>query len=109
MDGPPDKAAPKPFGVPNILTSSEKEKRRQDAEANRGATGLHDYVVGNLVRRRQWVDHQERDVERAEQESRRYTFLLTEVRRACPTWTSETVRAEALRLLRLEAGDGQPG
>ena len=73
MSGPADKPASKRFGVPNILTSSEKAKRKQDADAGRSNTHLHDYVVGNLLRRRQWVDHRDRNVERAEEQSRRYT------------------------------------
>ncbi len=107
MRGRADKPAPKPFGVPNILTSSEKARRKQEADAGRSANHLHDYVVGNLVRRRQWVDHRQRDVEGAEEESRRYTILLMDVRRAYPTWTSEAVREEALRLIRREEGDAE--
>jgi hypothetical protein len=107
MSGPADKPASKPFGVANILTSSEKAKRKQDADAGRSNTHLHDYVVGNLLQRRQWVDHRDRNVERAEEQSRRYTVLLMEVRQACPTWTSEAVREEALRLIRREQGGAE--
>jgi len=107
MSGPADKPARKRFGVPNILTSSEKARRKQDADANRSTTHLHDYVVGNLVGRRQWLDHRHRNVERAEEQSRRYTVLLLEVRQACPMWTSEAVREEALRLVRRESGGAE--
>jgi len=107
MVRPADKPAPKRFGVPNILTSSEKARRKQDADADRSTTHLQDYVAGNLVRRRQWVDHRDRKVERAEEQSRRYTALLMEVRRACPMWTSDAVREEALRLIRREQGGAE--
>ena len=95
----------KPFGKANILTSSEKEKRSQETEASRAAENLHDYLVGNLVRRRQWVDHRERGVEWAEEESRRYTTILVGVRQVQPTWTAEAIRKEALRLLKIESGN----
>jgi hypothetical protein len=95
----------RPFGKPNILTSSEKAKRSQETEASRATNNLHDYVVGNLVRRREWVDHRERAVEWAEGESRRYTTILVAVRQVQPTWTAEAVRKEALRLLEIESGN----
>ncbi len=92
----------KPFGIPNILTSSEKAKRKQENEASRDIGHFHDYVAGNLVWRRQWVDHRDREVEQAEQESRRYTLLLMQIRQLHPDWISENVRREALRLLGIE-------
>jgi len=98
----------RPFGKANILTSSQKEKRKQETEASRAADNLHDYVVGNLASRRQWVDHHDRKVEWAEQESRRYTTILVQVRKVHETWTAEAVRKEALRLLKIENGDREP-
>jgi hypothetical protein len=93
------------FGNANILTSSQKERRKQEAEASRAAKNLHDYVAGNLVSRRQWVDHRDRKVEWAEEESRRYTTILVQVRKVHETWSAEAVRKEALRLLKFENGD----
>lgn len=98
----------RPFGKPNILTSSQKEKRRQETEASRPAQNLHDYVAANLVSRRQWVDHRDRKVEWAEEESRRYTTILVQVRKVHETWTAEAVRNEARRLLKFENGDREP-
>ena len=92
----------KRFGRPNLLTSSQKEKRKQEEEAARAAKNLHDYVAGNLFSRREWVDHHDRKVERAEEESRRYTTILVQVRTLHATWTSEAVRKEAQRLLKFE-------
>jgi len=98
-------ALSKPFGKPNILTGSQKEKRRLETEVSRADKNLHDYVVGNLVRRREWVDHHDRAVDWAEEESRRYTTILMAVRHAQQTWTTEAVRKEALRLLKIEGGN----
>lgn len=95
----------RPFGKANILTSSQKAKRKQDTEASRDAKNLHDYVVGNLFTRRQWVDHRDRKIEWAEEESRRYTTILVQVRKVHETWTADAVRKEALRLLKFENGD----
>jgi hypothetical protein len=97
-------ALKRPFGRASVLTSSEKEKRKQETEAALAAKNLHDYVAGNLFRRRQWVDHHDRKVEWAEEESRRYTTILVQVRKLHETWTSEAVRKEAQRLLKFENG-----
>ena len=98
----------RPFANANILTTSQKEKRKQETEASRAAKNLHDYIAGNLVSRRQWVDHHDRKVEWAEEESRRYTTILMQVRKVHETWTAEAVRKEAQRLLKFESGDREP-
>jgi hypothetical protein len=95
------------FGRANILTSSQKEERKKETEEEREQRIHHEYVIGNLVKRRQWVDYHEQEVEWAEEESTRYTTISMQLRAVNPDWPTENVRAEALRLVKLEKGGRQ--
>jgi hypothetical protein len=97
---------PDEISVPNIWSKYELEKRQQRATKEHDDTSLRNYLTRAKDSRHRWVDRREVEIERAEEESRRYGILQLMVRGVHADWTADAVRQEALRLLKLERAPG---
>ena len=105
-DEPPKDEPPEEIAVPNIWSRYELEKRQQRANKEHDDTSLRSYLTRAKDSRHRWVDRRDVEIERAEEESRRYGILQLMVRGVHADWSADAVREEALRLLKIERGAG---
>lgn len=94
-------------GAVNIWSKYEEDKRRARALEDREDKSLSRYLRSTptpLMTEAEIAQARER----AEGEARRYATLQLTLRSVHPEWTADAVRAEALRLIRLERPGFEP-